>query len=159
MPGRKKRGSVKSASRKSRPATTSAVKTGKKTAKPGRKKAAAKRAARKPSAPRKHSAPRKPYARGDHRHLPENGKPGAKKLMRETTGVDEDLDYGAATRGHRWSRAPAVYVGGTPDRRQGLGRRAADQEPEDSFTRQSDLWRAAHTPGDIKARRNDRRRR
>lgn len=89
-------------------------------------------------APGKKPRARKPYGRNDHRHAPRaRGESAGTKHLRETTGVDEDLDYGAATRGHRWSRAPAVSVGGMPDRRRSLGRRASDLAPPESFTRQS----------------------
>lgn len=84
---------------------------------------------------------KKPYGRDHHRHGP-GDKAGPKspkaKLHSETTGVDEDLDYGAATRGHRWSRSPAVYVGGVPDRRQSFGRRATDKAPPESFSLQGE---------------------
>lgn len=79
---------------------------------------------------------KKPYGRTHHRH-----KPSARadsKRAGEATRVDEEIDQGAGTRGHRWSRAAEVYVGGMPDRRQSFGRRATDQAPPESFIRQSE---------------------
>lgn len=60
-----------------------------------------------PRGTKKKTAKKKPpvkkagYGREDHRHAPEERSTSRKKLSRETTGVDEDLAYGAGTRGHR----------------------------------------------------------
>lgn len=94
----------------------------------------------KSKAPAKKARPKKPYARNHHRHQPIQG--GDAKT--ETPAFDEDIDCGAATRGHRWSRDPAVYAGGMPDRRQSLGRRASDKAPPESFR----LLREAPRPRD-----------
>lgn len=94
--------------------------------------------------PAKKTRPKKPYGRDDHRHGPGRSKTPKAKLKSEKTrlkeaGVDEDPGYGAGTRGHRWSRAPAVSAGGVVDRRQSYGRRATDRAPPESFTLQSEV--------------------
>jgi hypothetical protein len=83
MPGRQQRGGAKSAPR----GTSTAKKTRAKTKKPASK-----------------GGKVTSYGREDHRHAPKDKPTSRKKLNRETTGVDEDLDYGAGTRGHRGTR-------------------------------------------------------
>ena len=85
MPGRQQRGGAKSVPRgiKSQKKTRARV-----------KKIVGK--ARKPATTG--------YGREDHRHAPKEKTTSRKKLMRQTTGVDEDLDYGAGVRGHRGRR-------------------------------------------------------
>ncbi len=62
------------------------------------------RGMKKKTAKKKPPAKRAGYGREDHRHAPKEKPTSRKKLIRETTGVDEDLDYGAGTRGHRHRR-------------------------------------------------------
>ena len=80
MPGRQQRGGAKSAPRGDKTAKKARVKTNKLAGKGG-----------KPTS----------YGREDHRHAPKEKSTSRKKLIRETAGVDVDLDYGAGTRGHR----------------------------------------------------------
>jgi hypothetical protein len=97
MPGRHQRGGAKSA-----PHGTSTRK------KAPVKKAPLKKANAKPKKPLKTRGKSTSYGREDHRHAPKETPASRKKLKRDTTGVDEDLDYGAGTRGHRgWGYAPS----------------------------------------------------